>query len=292
MKMNNGFYPALGTPTTPTGELIPESFNRQIEQMIASGAQGVLCMGSMGKMASIRDKEYASIARRCCDVVAKRVPVMVGVMDCSVSRVIDRITSLGELDIDGVVATAPYYNALSSNEVVHFFSTLAKKSRYPLCLYDLPGTMQTSLTFSQLESLVRVSNIVGIKTGNLSLVLELLHSNLLDNRHFSIFYSNLDSFGTAISLGIKKNLDGMFTCTPYNTQKMYKENNDATTITHYLSNILKLRNILIRENVLAAYSYAMELLDCPGNYHPDYALSISDGLKEEIFLLMKNIGEI
>lgn len=56
--MNSGFYPALGTPTGVGGTLVKDSFNRQVELMIEAGAQGVLCMGSMGKMETIRNKEY------------------------------------------------------------------------------------------------------------------------------------------------------------------------------------------------------------------------------------------
>jgi len=70
------------------------------------------------------------------------------------------------------------------------------------------------------------------------------------------------------------------------------EQNSDTDLFNSLNNILKLRNLFIRENVLAAYSYAMELLKCPGNYHADYASPISTELKEEIVDLMKNINEI
>jgi len=76
-------------------------------------------------------------------------------------------------------------------------------------------------------------------------------------------------------------------------QKMYEEQNSDTAFFNSLVTIiLKLRNLFIRENVLAAYSYAMELLKCPGNYHADYASPISTELKEEIVDLMKNINEI
>ena len=106
--MKDGFYPALGTPTSDNGELIENSYNKEIELMIESGAQGVLCMGSMGKMAAIRNSEYPKIAKYCFEVVSKRIPVMVGVMDCSASRVLDRIEALGNINIDGVQAANGY----------------------------------------------------------------------------------------------------------------------------------------------------------------------------------------
>ena len=93
-KMEDGFYPALGTQTDNEGKLNADSYNKQIELMLDAEASGVLCMGSMGKMSSIRDREYPNIAKVCTNTVSGRVHVMVGVMDCSVQRVIDRIEKL------------------------------------------------------------------------------------------------------------------------------------------------------------------------------------------------------
>jgi len=290
--MKKEFYPALGTPTHLDGTLVKESLGRQIELMISSGAKGALCMGSMGNMASLRDSEYPSIAQYACDVVHHRIPLLVGVMDCSISRVLDRINALKDLEIDGVVTTVPFYSPLKPNEIVRFFSELAKKSKFPVYIYDLPGVTQSPISVSQLKALTNEKNIVGIKTGNLNLIMELYRNSLMIRDDFSVYYSNLDLFDVAIKSGVTRNLDGMFTCTPYNSQKMYEEQNSDTDLFNSLNNILKLRNLFIRENVLAAYSYAMELLKCPGNYHADYASPISTELKEEIVDLMKNINEI
>lgn len=292
MKMNDGFYSAIGTPTTLDGKLIDESFSKQIEMMIDSGTQGILCLGSMGNMAAIRNTEYPLIAKRCFDIIQKRIPLMIGVMDCSISKILDRIDTLEKIKIEGVVTTVPFYYKLNSNEIINFYTLLARKSKYPIYIYDLPGVTQSPITLSQLKILVKESNIAGIKTGNLNLIQELLREELLIDDKFSLYYSNLDLFDVALKSGINKNLDGMFTCTPYNTKKMYEKNNNEKIIAQSLTNILKLRNLFIKENVLAAYSYAMGLLDCPGNYHTDYALSISEELKREIFELMSTIKEL
>ncbi|MCM4173523.1 dihydrodipicolinate synthase family protein [Arenibacter sp. TNZ] len=292
-KIEDGFYPALGTPTNSEGKLILSSFRKQIELMIDAGAKGVLCMGSMGKMASISDREYSGVAKQCVENVSQKVPVMVGVMDCSVSRVLDRVEALGDIKIDGVVATVPYYYKLSSNEIINFFKQLSKKSKYPVYIYDLPSVTQAPVTFEIMEALADIPNIKGIKTGNITLIREIQRSNYR-NDAFSVLYSGLDLFDIALNSGIRKNLDGMFTCTPFNSKKLYEnlEQNSLKTNSIYLSNILNLRNIFLKESVFSAYSYAMELLGCPGDYHPDYSLPISEKLKKEIYNFMKTIKEI
>jgi len=291
--IKNGFYPALGTPVDEEGILIEKSFEKEIEKMEAAGAAGVLCLGSMGQMAAIRDSEYPKIASACVKMVAGRIPVMVGVMDCSAGRVLDRIKSLSEIPLEGVVATPPYYRARSQPEIISFFTLLAEKSRYPVFIYDLPSVTQSPITQEILKPLMKMDNIRGIKSANKELILDAMEFNEVRD-DFYFFYSNLDSFDTAILAGIRKNLDGMFTCTPENSRLMYKDlgNNNEEKISRHLGNIIKLRNIMLKERVLPAYSYAMELLGCPGNYHPDYSCPVSGRLKEEIRECMKQIQEI
>lgn len=292
-QMKNGFYPALGTPTDDNGKLIETSYVKGIELMIESGAAGMLCMGSMGNMVGIRDSEYAKTASLCVNTVAKRVPVMVGVMDCSVNRVLDRIEALDHLEIAGVVATVPYYYKPNSNEIINFYTLLSKRSKYPLYIYDLPSVTQSPITKDVLVPLMKIPNIAGIKTANINMILDLYRTNSVRS-DFSILYSGLDSFDAAIEIGIRRNLDGMFTCTPYNSKMMYEnvEHGDVLKIAHHLNNILILRNTLLKGDIFPAYSYAMELLGCAGNYHPDYDRQVSDQLKEEIYGCMKSIKEI
>ena len=292
-KIEDGFYPALGTPLDSNGFLCEESFSKGIELMTGAGASGVLCMGSMGNMVSIRNEEYAMVARHCAGVVAGRVPVMTGVMDCSVARVLDRIDALKGIPVDGVVATVPFYYKLKAGDITNFYKMLAASSKYPVYIYDLPSVTQSAVTIGIVESLMGESNIKGIKTANLAMILDMQRNHCLRD-DFSVLYSGLDLFDIAMDFGIKKNLDGMFTCTPANTKKMYEniEDPDKDIVSESLNNILSLRNIFVKENVFSAYSYAMELLDCPGNYHPDYEESISGTLKEEIYKCMKEIREI
>jgi 4-hydroxy-tetrahydrodipicolinate synthase len=293
MIMKDGFYPALGTPTKENGELVGKSYVKEIDLMIASGAAGLLCMGSMGNMASLKNSEYPKVAKACVESASGRIPVMVGVMDCSVSRVLDRIEALDDIQIEGIVATVPFYYKLSENAIVNFYSLLGKKSKYPVYIYDLPSVTQSPLTAGVLSALTEIQNIKGMKTANMNLILDLYRNNTL-REDFQIFYSGLDTFDAAIKSGIKKNLDGMFTCTPYNSKRMYEQINDTDSkvISKHLNNIITLRNLFLKEEVFPAYSYAMEILGCPGNYYPDYSEPVSDKLKEEIFDYMSVIKEI
>ena len=48
MKLEKGFYTALGTPLDESGNLVADSLTKHINQQIDAGASGLLLMGSMG----------------------------------------------------------------------------------------------------------------------------------------------------------------------------------------------------------------------------------------------------
>ena len=89
--MKAGFVPALVTPLDEKGNLIERSYRKQIEDMIAAGAVGLLSMGSMGQQAFLTNSTCVEVARVAVDAAAGRVPVFVGAMDCSIRRAAERM---------------------------------------------------------------------------------------------------------------------------------------------------------------------------------------------------------
>jgi len=285
--MKDGFYTALGTPLDKAGKLVKESLKKQIDMQISAKASGLLCMGSMGNMIGVKDSQYYNIAKESVIQNNNKIPLMVGVMDNSIARVLDRINVLKDLDIHGVVATTPYYYRVNQIQIFDFYNTIANNSKFPLYLYDLPGVTQSPINTDTVLKLMKNKNIKGIKSGNMNLISEIMRSNKLVEG-FDMLYSGLDTFDIALKGGITKNLDGMFACTPKNATKMYYENDSSK----YLKNIITLRNIFIKHGVLNSFSYAMELIGCAGIYYEDYTKQINEQAKSEIKRYMSEIGEI
>ena len=290
--MKDGFFPALGTPLDAEGRLNRSSFEKQIETMIESGASGLLCMGSMGNMSSIRDEVYPDVAEACVEVVSGKAPVMIGVMDNSVSRVMDRIFALGELDIEGVVATTPFYYKSTDEQIYRFFSMLADESYFPVYIYDLSVVTQSPVTYEVLAELMKHDNIKGIKSANIDMLSKVISEGVTEG--FDILFSGLDIFDEAIQKSIRKNLDGMFTATPLNTKLMYEAagKGDSEKVTEHLERIVRLRDEFVKSSVFTAYSYAMNLLGMPGVYQPDYHGRVKPDAIEGIKNCMREIGEL
>ena len=293
--MKKGFYTALGTSLNPDFTFCEEGMIEQIEQQIEAGASGLLVMGSMGNMSYLKDSEFAKVAKCSAEVAKGRVPVLVGVTDVSIGRVLDRVQALEGIEgIDGIVSTVPYYAAVTQDNIFTFYNEIANRSGRHTYLYDLPGVTKVATAPETVKRLWANPNIKGIKSGNLVTQRVLMRD---EDRpaDFVQMFSNLDEFDIAYKYGIDKNLDGMFAATPKTAKKMYEalDKGDMATAGEALDGILALRNLFLATGGLfAAFTHSMNLLGCKGIYGRDYEGDISDDKKEQVTAAMKALGEI
>ena len=291
--LKNGFYTALGTPLTADGEIIEGALRLHIEQQIEAGAKGLLLMGSMGIECAVRHSEYGKTVRIAQDAVAGRVPLFVGAMDNSIARVKERLDMIGAgLPIAGIVLTTPFYSRTSEADAISFFKRAAQISPYPIYIYDLPGVTQFKITPAVIDALIDNENIGGMKSPDWELIKRI--ERKYPDASFECLYSGLDSFDYASALGIKKNLDGMFCCTPKNGKAMYEaiERGDYVTARACLDNILFLRDRMIANGLLPCFTVCMNLLGVEGEFGYDYNVTVGDKEKAIMLATMKEIGEL
>lgn len=291
-KLENGFYTALGTPLDENGNLVAESLKEEINQQIACGAAGLLLMGSMGIEVYLKNSTYADVVKVAAEAVDGRCPLFVGAMDNSIVKVMEKIDMIGDAKIDGVVLTTPFYAVLSEKEIINWFTTIADKSPYPVYLYDLAVVTKCKITIGVVDEIIHHKNIKGIKTADWELIQTI--GRKYPELEFECLYSGINTFDYANMMGLGKNLDGMFSCTPKNGRMMVEcfKNKDYQGGRKYLDNILLLRDTFKKHGLMASYTYSMNLLGCKGLFHQDYTLPITDEARIEIKKQMEAIGEL
>ena len=291
--LKNGFYTALGTPMTVDGKIVEDALKKHIDQQIDAGAVGLLLMGSMGIEASVPHSEYARAVDIAIEATQGRVPLFVGAMDNSIARVKERIDMIGAgKRIDGIVVTVPFYAVPREADAICFFTQIANYSPYPIYIYDLPGVTQFRVSMGVIDAIIGHENVKGMKSANWELIKAI--ERKYPDADFECLYSGLDSFDHANALGIKKNLDGMFCCTPKNGKAMYEcaAKGDIAGMRKYLDNILLMRDTMLANGLMMCFTHCMNILGIEGNFHQDYTAPTADGAIEIMRETLKKIGEI
>ena len=152
-KIFRGVCTALVTPFKKD-KIDWKAFGRLIEFQIANGVDALLVLGTTGESPTISDEERKALVTFAMDVVAKRVPVIVGIGGNNPTTIIKYGTWAKEAGADMVMVTAPYYNKTTQEGAVKFFDTIAKNLRMPIMVYNIPGRVGMNM---QPETLARIA---------------------------------------------------------------------------------------------------------------------------------------
>ncbi len=288
--IGKGFYTAMGTPLNADGSVNERGLVKHIENQIENGAAGIFIMGTMGCQPAIKTSEYAKIARIASETVKNRTSLLIGAMDNSIERVLDRISALHGCDLTGVVLTTPFFFPCQGELLVNFFTKIADKSEFPVYLYNQPSVTNNPITNADIEKLAKHPNIKGIKTSDISHV-RYIKKNLPD---FEVLYSHSDLYASAAALGVDKFLEGMFSATPKNAKKVADAfiAGDVVAANEALQKILVLRDYFIKAGINPCLTKCLNLLGIEGNCNLDFEFDVSDKEAEQLEVIMREMGEI
>ncbi len=166
--MFEGLTVAMVTPFRG-GELDLEGTERLVEHMLTGGVEGLVVSGSTGEAATCTLEERRRLWRFVREKVAGRAPVVAGTGTNSTAESIQNTRFAEELGMDGVMLVTPYYNKPTPKGQVAHFAAVARSTKLPVILYNVPGRTATNTLPETFEKLQDLSNIVAIKEASGSL---------------------------------------------------------------------------------------------------------------------------
>lgn len=172
----NGCFTAIVTPFR-SGKVDVPALKRIVRFQLAGGVSGLVPCGSTGEAATLSPEEYALVIKTVVAEVKGRVPVMPGVGTNSTARSVEMVKKVTALGADALLAIVPYYNKPTQEGMTAHFSALAKATKLPIVLYNIPGRTGVNMLPSTVLGLrSRFRNIAGIKeaSGSLDQVSEIL----------------------------------------------------------------------------------------------------------------------
>jgi 4-hydroxy-tetrahydrodipicolinate synthase len=188
--MFKGAGVAIVTPFK-NGEFDKKSYEKLIEFQIENKTQALIVLGTTGEATTISFGEKEEIIRTAVSKVNKRIPVIVGTGSNCTDTAIKSTLQAEELGADGILLVTPYYNKCTNKGMISHFTEVAKSTKLPVILYNVPGRTGVNIPPEVIVEMIKVENIIGVKeaSGNVSQVLEIKR---LVPKDFMIYSGNDD----------------------------------------------------------------------------------------------------
>jgi len=180
--MFEGSYVAIVTPFKG-GEVDYDALEKLIEMHVENGTSGLVPCGTTGESPTVSYAEHKEIIRFVIEKAAGRIPVIAGTGANSTAEAVELTVDAAEAGADATLQVSPYYNKPEPEGMYLHFKTIARESRLPMILYNVPSRTGRAIA---METVVRlageVEEVVAIKAadGSLDNVAHLQRTTTLD----------------------------------------------------------------------------------------------------------------
>jgi 4-hydroxy-tetrahydrodipicolinate synthase len=161
--MISGSLVAIVTPMGADGALDLEAWSRLLETHASEGTNGIVVGGTTGESATVSDRELRELVERACSQLGNRLPIVAGAGTSSTAGTVERVRWLGELPIAAVLVVTPAYNRPTQEGLFRHYEAVARASRVPVILYNVPSRTAVDLLPETVARLAALEKIVAVK---------------------------------------------------------------------------------------------------------------------------------
>jgi 4-hydroxy-tetrahydrodipicolinate synthase len=161
--MYAGSLVALVTPMQPDGSIDFDAWSRLLEFHVANGTAGIVVAGSTGESATVTDSELRELLGAARRVLGKRALLVANAGTNGTATSVERARWVSETGVDGLLMATPGYVKPTQQGLFLHFEAIARNSRVPVLLYNVPGRTAVDLLPATVARLSKLPRIAGIK---------------------------------------------------------------------------------------------------------------------------------
>ena len=167
---------AMVTPFNADGSINYEAGADFADWLLANGSDGLVVEGSTGEAATMDMDEKIKFMQTIVARVNGRAKIVAGAGTNCTASTIDLVKKMEACGVDGVLVVGPYYNKPTQEGYYQHFAAVAKATKLPIIVYNVPGRTGGNIAPETIARLAAdFSNIVAIKeaAGNVAQTAEL-----------------------------------------------------------------------------------------------------------------------
>ncbi len=161
---------AMVTPFDDQGRVDYEQARRLALALLDSGSDGVVVAGTTGEAPTLTREEKLKLFAEVKRAVDGRGAVIAGSGTYNTAESIELSQEAERAGVDGLLLTVPYYSKPTQEGLYRHFEAIARATRLPCILYNIPGRTGVNMAAETTLRLSRVPNIAGVKEASGDLV--------------------------------------------------------------------------------------------------------------------------
>ena len=168
--MFQGCGTALVTPFRSDLSLDEEGLRRLLRRQIEGGIHFLVPCGTTGENPTLTREEHLRVVEITLEEAQGKTPVLAGCGGNNTREVVELARDLEGLGADGLLVVTPYYNKPTPEGLYQHYREVARATRLPIIVYNVPGRTGTNVDPATLKRLAEIETVVGVKeaSGNIS----------------------------------------------------------------------------------------------------------------------------
>jgi 4-hydroxy-tetrahydrodipicolinate synthase len=168
--MFQGCGTALVTPFRSDLSLDEEGLRRLVRRQIEGGIHFLVPCGTTGENPTLTREEHLRVVEITLEEANGKTPVLAGCGGNNTREVVELARDLEGLGADGLLIVTPYYNKPTPEGLYQHYHEVARATRLPIIVYNVPGRTGTNVDPATLKRLAEIETVVGVKeaSGNIS----------------------------------------------------------------------------------------------------------------------------
>lgn len=178
-----GMGVALITPFKKDETIDFEALAKLIEYQISSGTDYLVVCGTTAETPTLTEEEKEQIKTFVAQKNANRLPLVYGIGGNSTKEVVKKVQQTDLTAYDAILSVTPYYNKPSQEGIYQHYVAIAKASKLPIILYNVPGRTGVNLAAETTLRLAReFDNIIAVKeaSGNFTQIDDIIKNKPQD----------------------------------------------------------------------------------------------------------------
>jgi len=184
-----GCHVPLITPFKDDYSLDEAGLRRLVNYFIEEEkCDGLVPCGTTGESPTLSNAEHDRVIEIVIDEARGRVPVMAGTGSNSTEEAIQRTRHAEHAGAAASLQVCPYYNRPTQDGILAHFEAIAKATKLPLFIYNIPSRTGRLIEVKTMIALSKIDNIIGMKDacGDMMITMDIMRATRQSSKKFYV----------------------------------------------------------------------------------------------------------